>query len=86
MSDFDDSMFPQDPEIEYPCDCGGTQEGYYDCPTRERAGWLCDSALSAKTEFFLTGENTIEKSFLNNFILGKDETLLPKLTRIFGTQ
>ena len=29
MSDFDDSLFPQEPEIEYPCDCGGTQEGYY---------------------------------------------------------
>ena len=31
--------------------------------------------------------NTKEKSHFNdNFILGKDETLLPKFTRIFGTK
>ena len=31
--------------------------------------------------------NTKEKSFSNNnFILGKDETLLPKFTRIFGSK
>ena len=29
MSDFDDSLFPQEPEIEYPCDCGESREGYY---------------------------------------------------------
>ena len=29
MSDFDDSLFPQDPEIEYACDCGESREGYY---------------------------------------------------------
>ena len=29
MSDFDDSLSPRDPEIEYPCDCGHQQEGYY---------------------------------------------------------
>ena len=42
MSDFDDSLFPQDPEIEYPCDCGGTQEGYYGTgsttPPKDHAG------------------------------------------------
>ena len=31
--------------------------------------------------------NTKEKiNFNNNFILGKDETLLPKFTRILGTK
>ena len=29
MSDFDDSLCPQEPEIEYACDCGGAREGYY---------------------------------------------------------
>ena len=29
MSDFDDSLSPRDPEIEYPCDCPQQQEGYY---------------------------------------------------------
>ena len=42
MADYDDSLFPQDPEIEYPCDCGGTQEGYYGTgsttPPKDRAG------------------------------------------------
>ncbi len=51
--------------------CNSIDE-FYDCPTRERAGWLCDSSMSAKTEFFLTGENTLEKSFLNSFVLGKN--------------
>ena len=29
MSDFDDSLSPRDPEIEYTCDCQNQQEGYY---------------------------------------------------------
>ena len=29
MSDFDDSLFPQEPEIEYACDCPEQREGYY---------------------------------------------------------
>ena len=29
MSEFDDSLFPQEPEIEYACDCGDQREGYY---------------------------------------------------------
>ena len=29
MSDFDDSLSPRDPEIEYACDCGEKREGYY---------------------------------------------------------
>ena len=28
-----------------------------DCPSRERAGWLCDSYFTAKTEYVLTGTN-----------------------------
>lgn len=42
MSDFDDSLSPQDPEIEYACDCGNQQEGYYGTgsttPPKDRAG------------------------------------------------
>ena len=29
MSDFDDSLSPRDPEIEYACDCGSQQKDYY---------------------------------------------------------
>lgn len=47
-----------------------------DCPSRERAGWLCDSYFSAKAEQFLTGRNIVEKNFLNNYrIMDRLETL-----------
>lgn len=38
-----------------------------DCPSRERAGWLCDSYFSAQAEKLFTGENKIEKCFLENY-------------------
>ena len=42
---------------------------YTDCPSRERAGWLCDSYFTAKTEYALTGKCVVEKNFLENFLL-----------------
>ena len=41
---------------------------YMDCPTRERAGWLCDSYYTAQSEFAFTGDNRIERQFLRNFV------------------
>jgi len=41
---------------------------FTDCPSRERAGWLCDSFFMGRTEYALTGENTVEESFLENFL------------------
>ena len=41
---------------------------YTDCPSRERAGWLCDSYYTSKTEFDLTGKTTVENEFLNNYL------------------
>lgn len=41
---------------------------FTDCPSRERAGWLCDSFFLARAEYALTGKNTIEESFLENFL------------------
>lgn len=41
---------------------------FIDCPGRERAGWLCDSYFTAQAEYALTGKNTIERSFLENFL------------------
>ena len=38
-----------------------------DCPSRERAGWLCDSYFTGQTEFLLTGDNKVEKNFLENY-------------------
>ena len=49
-----------------------------DCPSRERAGWLCDSYFSGKAEFTLTGKNVIEKSFLENFLHTDNYETLPE--------
>lgn len=40
-----------------------------DCPSRERAGWLCDTYFSGRAEAFFTGSNRVEKSFLENYAL-----------------
>ncbi len=50
---------------------------YTDCPSRERAGWLCDSYFTAKAEFGLTGRTVIEDAFLQNYSLYKNEGELP---------
>lgn len=42
---------------------------YTDCPSRERAGWLCDSYFTAKAERFFTGDNLVERNFLENYLL-----------------
>lgn len=36
-----------------------------DCPSRERAGWLCDSYWSGQAESLITGKNLVEKAFLD---------------------
>lgn len=40
---------------------------FMDCPSRERAGWLCDSFWTGRCEYALTGKNTVETNFLENF-------------------
>ncbi len=42
---------------------------YMDCPSRERAGWLCDSFFTARVEKTLTGASRLERTFLENFLL-----------------
>ena len=42
---------------------------FTDCPSRERAGWLCDSFFTARTEYALTGQSRVEKTFLENYLL-----------------
>lgn len=42
---------------------------YMDCPSRERAGWLCDSFFTARAEAFFTGENRVEDAFIENYLL-----------------
>ncbi|MCQ2449667.1 MAG: hypothetical protein MJ132_05725 [Clostridia bacterium] len=40
-----------------------------DCPSRERAAWLCDSYFAAKAERFFTGQNRVETNMLENYLL-----------------
>lgn len=49
-----------------------------DCPSRERAGWLCDGYFSARSEALFTGENIVEKSFLENYALCPQSPFLPE--------
>ena len=39
-----------------------------DCPSRERAGWLCDSFFTARAEHLLTGECRVERNMLTAFL------------------
>lgn len=55
---------------------------FMDCPSRERAGWLCDSFFTSRVEKALTGESPVENNFLENFLLpdripGIPEGMLP---------
>ncbi len=50
---------------------------FTDCPQRERAGWLCDSYFTARVEHLLSGRPTVEKSFLENFLLPPRFEFLP---------
>ena len=48
-----------------------------DCPSRERAGWLCDSYFSGRAERLLTGENSVERNFLENYMLAPQLKEIP---------
>lgn len=55
---------------------------FMDTPSRERAGWLCDSYFSARVAFDLSGHTKLEKNFIENFLLPErfkdiDEGMLP---------
>lgn len=42
---------------------------FTDCPSRERAGWLCDSYFMGEAESLLTGGHKVECNFLENYLL-----------------
>ena len=50
---------------------------YMDCPSRERAGWLCDSFFTSRVEKVLTGKSEVEHAFLENFFLPDSFRALP---------
>lgn len=51
---------------------------FTDCPSRERAGWLCDSFFTARTALDLTGHTKVEDNFLQNFLLPERFLFLPE--------
>ena len=51
---------------------------YSDCPSRERAGWLCDSYFTGRAEYFLTGKSVIEDAFLENYRLYESDGTFPE--------
>jgi alpha-L-rhamnosidase len=42
---------------------------FMDCPSRERAGWLCDSFFTARVAADLTGVPLVERNFFENYLL-----------------
>lgn len=42
---------------------------FMDCPSRERAGWLCDSFFTARVAQDLCGDTRVEKNFIEAFLL-----------------
>lgn len=51
---------------------------YMDCPSRERAGWLCDSFFTGRVEPDLTGDTRVEDNFLTNYLLPETFEFLPE--------
>jgi alpha-L-rhamnosidase len=54
-----------------------TLDIFMDCPSRERAGWLCDSFFTARVAADLTGTTRVEHNFLENFLLPERFAGLP---------
>jgi alpha-L-rhamnosidase len=54
-----------------------TLDIFMDCPSRERAGWLCDSLFTARVAPDLTGTTVVEKAFMENFLLPERFAHLP---------
>lgn len=49
-----------------------------DCPTRERAAWLCDSYFAAESAMLFSGSAQRERVFLENYALAKEFPHIPK--------
>ncbi len=51
---------------------------FTDCPSRERGGYLCDSFFTARASFALTGSASLERTFLENYLLFDGDPMLPE--------
>ncbi len=50
---------------------------FMDCPSRERAGWLCDSFFTARAAYALSGNAALERNFFENYLLPERFKHLP---------
>jgi alpha-L-rhamnosidase len=50
---------------------------FMDCPSRERAGWLCDSFFTSRVQYDLADKSCVERNFMENFLLPKRFEHLP---------
>lgn len=50
---------------------------FMDCPSRERAGWLCDSYFTSMAERDFTGRSLVSHNFLENYALPDTFAFLP---------
>ena len=50
---------------------------FMDCPSRERAGWLCDSFFTSRVAKDLCGDTCIEKNVFENYLLPQKFAYLP---------
>jgi alpha-L-rhamnosidase len=55
-----------------------TVDVFMDCPSRERAGWLCDSYFASIMEKEFTGKSTVTHNFLENYALPEKFKDLPE--------
>ena len=51
---------------------------FTDCPSRECAGWLCDSFFTGRAEYFFFEETPIEDAYLENYRLYQNEGEFPR--------
>ena len=51
---------------------------FMDCPSRERAGWLCDSFFTARVAKDLSGDTRIERNLFENYLLPAKFAYLPE--------
>jgi len=58
--------------------CQNAVDVFMDCPSRERAGWLCDSFFTARVAADLSGGTAVERNVLEAFLLPDGFAHLPK--------
>ena len=55
-----------------------TLDVFMDCPSRERAGWLCDSFFTAQSEQYFAGNSDVETAFIDNFVMAEEFPSVPE--------